>query len=239
MGSTNDFVQNPGRVITGGPTSSNNITGSSPYHDKRIQAGLSTQIVIKAQGNDGAWYDVGGIQSFQVTETRNINPIQEVGTDGIIQLHPNGASPITILVTRAVFDYQRLTAAFQRSFHHVMSQRFPFDIVVVDYNPYIFGSKKVNFDQTARGTLPGTSQVRTRFVNCWFNNNSYSYTSDQYLISENASIMAEAVYDMNLSGVVIPSSGVADDVESAHDRTILGSVMTESYAAIKNIGSLS
>lgn len=234
---------NPGRVVTGNI----NDQGFSNYHDKKIQAALSTQIVIKAQGVNGGWYDVGAIQSFQVTENRNINPLQEVGTDGIIQLHPNGAAPINITVTRAIFDYQRVTVAFQRGFHHVMSQRFPFDIVVIDYNPYIFQAGNRHHPGsvlTGDGGSPSRSvtsgiadndtgrTIRTRFVNCWFASNQYSYQSDNYIIQENATIVAEAVYDANIGdGEVLAQDG-HDAVEAAHDRTWQGSVMTESYVGI-------
>lgn len=223
-------VTNPGRVITG------DITTQSPYHDKRIQAALSTQILIKVQGVNGAWFDVGAIQNFQVSENRNINPIQEVGTDGIIQLHPSGAQPIQISVTRAVFDYQRVTVAFQRGFHHVMSQRFPFDIVVVDYNPYVFASEARHFPNASRSlSFEGADTartVRTRFVNCWFSTNQYTYAADNYMITENATIMAEAVYDTNIDDSTVLAQGGHDQVEADHDRTWLGSVMTESYVDI-------
>lgn len=230
---SNPNISNPGRVPTAG-------RAEGLYHDKRIQAALSTQILIKTQGYDGLWYDVGAIQSFQVNENRNLNPLQEVGTDGVIQIHPNGAQPVSLSVTRAVFDYKRLTVAFQRGFHHIMSQRFPFDIVVCDYNPHVFGtgnrhydaSRAVSFDQADTSRV-----VRTRFLNCWFASNSYTYNSDQYLISEQATIQAEAVYDTNLDGVQLSESG-QDIIEAEHDRTKFGSVMTEAYAVIGNIETL-
>jgi hypothetical protein len=221
---SSSVITNPGRVTTGG------IDSQSPYHDKRIQAALSTQIIIKAQGYDNQWYDVGAIQSFQVSESRNINPLQEVGTDGIIQLHPSGASPIQLSVTRAIFDYQRMTAAFQRGFHHVMSQRFPFDILVMDYNPYVFKDRTLNFDQARTASIPAGRTIRTRFINCWFSANAYTYSATEYQIVENATLVAEAVYDQGLVGTIAQSG--QDDVETAHDRTFLGSVMTESYVAI-------
>lgn len=233
MGPRTSFA-NPGRVVTG------NINALSGYHDKRIQAALSTQIVIKAQGVNGGWYDVGAIQSFQVAENRNILHVQEVGTDGIVQSHPSGAQPITLTVNRAIFDYQRITVAFQRGFHHVMSQRFPFDIVIIDYNPYVLASEKRNYDgprDTSNDSFTiqdssTTQTIRTRFVNCWFNSNSYNYTAENYQIVENATITAEAVYDTNIGNEVVLAQDGHDAIEAIHDRTWEGSVMTEAYAAI-------
>lgn len=235
MAARNTF-SNPGRVVTGNI----NDAGFSTYHDKRIQAALSTQIVIKAQGVNGGWYDVGAIQSFQVQESRNINHIQEVGTDGIVQSHPSGAQPIQLTVNRAIFDYQRVTVAFQRGFHHVMSQRFPFDIVVIDYNPHVFAAGNRNYDgprDTSSDSFSiadssSSQTIRTRFVNCWFNNNSYTYASDNYMITENATLTAEAVYDTNIENDVVLAQDGHDAIEAIHDRTWRGSVMTEAYASI-------
>lgn len=226
-----------GRTATGGANGPN----QSPYHDKRIQAGLSTQIVIKVQGYDANWYDVGAVQQFQVSERRNLNPIQEVGTDGIIQIHPMNASPIELTVNRCVFDYQRMAVAFQRGFQHVMSQRFPFDIVVMDYNPYLTGSSgSLNYDvpQDESGSSGALQPVITRFVNCWFSAIGYSYEAENYLIRENASLSCEAVYDTIPGNGILPLSGIDDVVERVHDRNLYNGVMVEAYAAIQNVNSL-
>ena len=214
------------------PTADN--TTDNIYHDKRMQAGLSTQIQIRVQGYDAQWYTVGAITSFKVNETRNISALQEVGTDGIIQLHPNGAAPIEITIDRALFDYTRLTAAFQRGFHHIMNQRFPFDIVVHDYNPYVFGGAKANFDAS-----PYTSQpsISTRYVNCWFKSLMYGYESDNFLIKENASVTCETVYD-ELIGGTSPAISGSDVVEREADSSRYGHVMTQAYAGITNITDL-
>lgn len=226
-----------GRTATGGANGPN----QSPYHDKRIQAGLSTQIVIKVQGYDASWYDVGAIQSFQVSESRALTAVQEVGTDGIIQLHPQNAAPIELSIERCVFDYQRMTVAFQRGFQHIMSQRFPFDIVVMDYNPYLTGtSGNLNFDipQDSSGSSGALQPVRTRFVNCWFKSLGYSYKADNYQIAESASVSCEAVYDTIPGNGILPQSGIDDVVERSHDRNLYNGVMVEAYAQIQNATSL-
>ncbi len=226
-----------GRTATGGANGPN----QSPYHDKRIQAGLSTQIVIKVQGYDANWYDVGAIQDFNVTEARALTEVQEVGTDGIIQLHPMKATPIKIDITRCVFDYQRMAVAFQRGFQHVMSQRFPFDIVVMDYNPYLLGGGgNLDFDipQDSSGSSSGLTPVITRFVNCWFENLKYSYKSDNYQISEQASVSCEAIYDTIPGNGILPQSGISDIVEQTNDRNLFNGVMVEAYAAIQNVTML-
>lgn len=207
----------------------------SPYHDKRIQSGLSTQIIIKVQGYNGDWYTVGAIKRFNVTENRNLVNVQEVGTEGIVQIHPNGAQPIELQVERVVFDYQRLTAALQRGFGHIINQRIPFDIVVLDYNPYSFSGNEAR--EGSRGS-PSTL-VQTRYVNCWFKSLGFSYESENYQITETAGLSCETVYDTLPAGAVArASSGLVDAVEFEADTTINGAVMVESYVAINNLALL-
>jgi hypothetical protein len=207
----------------------------SPYHDKRIQSGLSTQIIVKVQGYNGDWYTVGAIKRFQVSESRNLVNVQEVGTEGIVQIHPQGAQPIELTVERLVFDYQRLTAALQRGFGHITNQRFPFDIVVLDYNPYSFAGAEAR--EGSRGAP--SSVVQTRFVNCWFKSLGYSYEAENYQISESANLSCETVYDTLPAGVVSrASSGLVDAVELEADTTPNGAVMVESYVAINNLTQL-
>jgi len=209
------------------------LTTAIGHHDKKMKAGLSTQIVIKVQGYDGQWYTVGAIQRFNVSEARNLVSLQEVGTDGVIQIHPSGAQPITIAIERCVFDYQRITVAFQRSFQHIMNQRFPFDICVMDYNPYAFSGNTPPGQADAPGeSLIPSSITQTRFVNCWFESMGYSYESDNYQIRENASCKAETVYSTLPSGITALNVSGADAAEFAADTSWNGHTMVEAYAAL-------
>ena len=92
-----------------------------------INSGLSTQIIIKV-GNT----IVGAIQTLVIRQDRDMTVVEEIGNDGIIEIHPKGSTKVTIDVTRIVFDNLRLTESFARGFINIQSQRFPFDIHVID-----------------------------------------------------------------------------------------------------------
>src|SRR5271166_3637303 len=84
---------------------------------------ISTNIVIKV----GA-FAVGAIKTLSVTETRSIQMIDEVGTDGHIDSVPIKSTDISGSCSRTRFDRLRITEAFGRDFIHIQSQRIPFDI---------------------------------------------------------------------------------------------------------------
>jgi hypothetical protein len=196
-----------------------NLNQQSPFHDKKIKAALSTQIIVKVLGYDGRFYPVGAIQSLTPTETRGLARISEIGTDGVIQIVPNTAPTFELAVTRMVFDYQRLPAAFQRGFRHIHSARLPFDIEITDYNPY----RELSFG-AAEGDI--SNAVVTRYVNCWLQNYTYTYSMDNYLITENASIWAETVFDN-----VTPSPAVSgyDAIEKKNNESPVANTLSEAY----------
>jgi len=212
-----------------------NITGAagttspviSPLHDKRIQAALSTQIIIEAQDNNGQFRAIGAIQSLAPTESRTLTRIGEVGTDAVIEITPTSFTTITLEVTRMVFDYQRLPAAFQRGFRHIHSQRIPFDVQVTDYNPYqeIAG---------AAGGIPNA--VVTRYVNCWLERYATTYTQDNYTITETATLQAEHVFDFSTGSESIAVGG--DDLsERSNNDSPVANTMTEAFLVPPEPGS--
>lgn len=196
-----------------------NLNQQSPYHDKKIQAGLSTQIIIKALGYDGRFYPVGAVQSFSPTEARPLTRISEVGTDGVIQIAPSSAATIELSISRMVFDYQRLCAALQRGFRHIHAQRIPFDIEITDYNPY----RELSYGDT-EGSI-GNALI-TRYVNCWITNLSRNFTQDNYLITENATVWAETVYDNETPS---PAISGFDSVEKKNNESPVANTLSEGY----------
>lgn len=140
-----------------------------------IQAGLSTLIKVTIEGEN-----VGAIQTLTTNETRTLERIQEVGTDGIIEIVPVAAAFIDLTVARLVFDRLRLPESFNKAFQHIQSQAAPFDIVVTHLKNY-----------------PNTSIVNriTTYENCWFTSYDSTYTQGAYLITENASLWAERAWN--------------------------------------------
>jgi hypothetical protein len=241
-------------------TDSSNVKGTgAKWHAKDMQAALSTQIVIQAADALGEMHTVGAIQTLTPTESRSLTRISEVGTDGVLEIVPTSAFTIELSVTRLVFDYRRLPAAFGRGFRHIHAQRIPFDIVVIDYNPYVESfndfsetddrnlvdspltpnptaktGKAGQFDVTAKdNTLTATINVsaahtiKTRYVNCWLASYSYTYDQSNYLITENATIWAETVYDENSP---LPLSGKgADLLELFFNQTAESNAMAAAF----------
>ena len=155
------------------------------------RTGLSTQVVVYVNGEP-----VGAIQTFQETQSRSNKAIAEVGTDGIIELVPQGAAKFTLSVTRMVFDGLSLPEAFARGFRNIHAQRIPFDIVVID--------KFTGTDKDA---------VVTTYHNCWFNNLSKNYQTTDYTIIENAGIDCEFISSTRADKPVALSQGVGGSRE--------------------------
>lgn len=208
-------------------------TGSStnagqPFHAKRMQAGLSTQIVIQVQADDGQRYTIGAVQSLRADEKRSISEIYEIGTDSIIQLVPKSATTYSLNIDRIVFDFQRLPQALQREYRHIHAQRHPFDIIVKDYNPYIQDGQKT---APAPSPTPASrTAMETVYGNCWFESLDVTYTQNDYIITERCSLKCEYVYDQTAPGMLATSTDTlekqssldpSNSIMSAFDSTAL------------------
>lgn len=234
------------RVNAGNRGLGSATTGGVGMHSKRIQAGLSTQIVIEVV-EGGINYSIGAIQSLAVTETRPTAKIVEVGTDSLIGIVPSAAPTVSIEVSRMVFDFQRLPQALQREYRHISNQRRPFDIVVTDYNPYLSSAKTPTGGDT--GSTGATNEgggalvvdtgsgsltvdptaVVTTFRNCWFENMSYTYEAATYTITERATLACERVFD-NVDVNTI--AGPIDALERNSNKANNGSIMS-AYDAVR------
>lgn len=139
----------------------------------RINSQLSTQIIIKVDD-----VSVGAIQQLQVNQNKNMVYEEEIGTDGIIEIHPQGAAKIDLTVQRIAFDKLRITESFARGFINIQAQRIPFNIQVMDLTDSIVNSKNV---------------VVHEFHNCWFKVYNSTLTVNNYLIMENVNIACEYV----------------------------------------------
>ena len=151
-------------------------TGSiieGPQGKNRTGVALSTMIVIKVNGEP-----VGAIKKLSVEEQRTIEMIDEVGTDGHIDSAPNKSAEVSGSCDRVRYDRLRIAEAFKRGFVHVKSQRIPFDIEIIDlYN----------------GDENSGSAVVTVIKNVWIKQISYSYDSDNWIISESMQWVAESI----------------------------------------------
>jgi len=170
-------------------------SGSGTLTQNAINTTLSTQIVIKV--DDVA---VGALQSVVINQNRALARIKEIGTDGVIEIVPVGATEFDLAITRIVFDQLRLPEAFKRGFRFINAQRLPFDILVIDLS----------------GTIPnvglttGDAGVAVTFKNCWFTSYSTPFNAGEYLISETGNIQCETAfisYPSDPGGNSIPNGG--------------------------------
>ena len=160
------------------PNTSSTILRGTDDAEGRTSTGLSTQIIIKV--NNQA---VGALQNLTVNQARPLIRVNEIGTDGNVEIVPQSSPTYELSVTRVVFDQMRLPEAFSRSFRFIGAQRIPFDIEIFDIN---------NADQQNAAVDANSSGIVVhKYVNCWFTNYSTPYTSDNYLISETGTLWAE------------------------------------------------
>ena len=155
--------------------------------DSKTRTGLSTQVLIYVNGEP-----VGAVQSFNVTQNRPTRSIQEVGTDGIIEIVPNGATTYSITCNRMVFDGLSLPEAMSRSWVNIAAQRIPFDIVVIDR---FFGDSS-------------EEHIVTTYHNCWFKSLGKNYQASDYLVQENATLDCEHVSTVRNGLPVAQSQGL-------------------------------
>jgi hypothetical protein len=125
---------------------------------------------------------VGAVQSLQITENREIRMIDEVGTDGHIDSVPVRSTNVTGTCTRIRFDRLRIAEAFGRSYLHVKSQRFPFDIVIID-----------NWNGNPLNAADNSAAIITTIKNVWIGEIGYSYQANDWIITDTMQWQAETI----------------------------------------------
>ncbi|MFA5023438.1 MAG: hypothetical protein WC523_00575 [Patescibacteria group bacterium] len=182
-------------------------TGSA-VNVRAPNTGLSTQIIIKVSGTA-----VGALQRLTVTQNRPLERIKEVGTDGVIEIVPNGPTTFELSASRIVFDQVRLPEAFLRGFRFINAQRLPFDIEILDMS-------SVKTPGTDISNAPEI--VVATYKNCWFTTYSTPYTADNYVITEEATMWCETAYISSPTGEFdIPNSGGARGLQSQTDTSTI------------------
>jgi len=148
----------------------------------KTSTALSTHIIIYVNGKP-----VGAVQNLTINESRELSMIAEVGTDGFIDSAPRASTKISGSCDRVRFDRMRVAEAFSRSFIHVASQAYPFDIVIVD-----------------RQKRDQASQITTVIKNVWIKEISYSYSHDNWIITDKMGWEAETIFSV-LNGGANPA----------------------------------
>ena len=158
----------------------------------KTSTSLSTNIIIMVGGRA-----VGAIQSLQINEKRSIKMIDEVGADGHIDSVPNQSTDISGTCQRIRFDRIRIAEAFGRGFLHVASQVYPFDIVILD-----------------KQTRNVAHQISTVIKNVWIEGIDYTYTTQDWVITESMQWKAETIFSI-LNGGSKPGVGGSSSSSAA------------------------
>jgi hypothetical protein len=172
--------------MTNFPNTGSTIT---PEPHQRTNSGLSTQIIVKVNETP-----IGALQNLTINQNRPLKRINEIGTDGNIEIVPQASTTYDLNVTRLVFDQLRLPEAFSRAFRFISAQRVPFDIDIYDMQGNVADDPS------------GTGLIVTSFTNCWFNTYSTPYTVDDYTVIETATIWAETAAVKNGGELFTPAS---------------------------------
>ena len=155
-------------------------SASGSEQTNALNSSLSTQIIIKVNGEP-----VGALQRLSVAQNRPLQRIQEIGTDGVIEIVPVNATTFELSADRIVFDQLRLPEAFSRGFKFINSQRLPFDIEIIDLTGTVPNTEPAS-------DMTGIASVVYR--NCWFTRYDTPYAADNYIITETAQIWCETGY---------------------------------------------
>lgn len=185
----------------------------SPVSSSATSTGLSTQILVKVDG-----IAVGGIQSMSIDQRRPLRPITEVGTDGHIEVVPNGATTFEISISRIYFDRKTITEALGRQFINIQAQRYPFDIYVYDFHNVSASTLDASFDVADSDGTDGTvtsGVMVTVYENCWIGSKRESFTSNDYIITQDVTVTAEFCHTFmdNVNTSASKASLPADDTE--------------------------
>ena len=140
----------------------------------------STNIRIKA--ND---ITIGMIQSFSVSENRDVTKVQSIGIEGVTQAVPQNYKGGTIQATRVAMYGSRFYDAFKMEqymgqqyegynvFKTLKDQRLPFEIRV---------------DQTMTNGGENGKQYTETYIDCWISSYKKNYSVSNITISESVSI---------------------------------------------------
>lgn len=198
----------------------NNYLYTGTSLEAGTNTGLSTQILIKIDGKS-----VGAVQRLTATQTRRLRRINEVGTDGVVEIVPQSATEISLRVERIVFQKKGLPESFNRAYVNIHAQRVPFDIFVYDFT----NAKGATLDNGFFSSDTAEGVVTTVYENCWFNNLEITYQAGDYIIMQNAGIDAEFVRtfangDVSTSSVPVTADNNIDALERLADIGRRGSM---------------
>lgn len=175
----------------------------------------STNIFIYSNG-----CIVGMIQSFNISESRNINKLQAIGWEGVVQAVPSNTNGGTLSVNRIALYESSIWNALGLTtngipFNEVGSKVYDskdgtsntWDTPTVKSESDGYNTKtRLTFKTLKDQKVPLEIQVKTRregsddvyyvetYIDCWIQNYSKSYTVQNITVAEQATISYADVY---------------------------------------------
>ena len=141
----------------------------------------STNIRIKAANG----VTIGMIQSFSVSENKDVTKVQSIGIEGVTQAVPQNYKGGTIQATRVALYGSRFYDAFKMEeymgeqyreynvFKTLKDQRLPFEIRV---------------EQSMTNGGENGRQYTETYIDCWISSYKKNYTTSNVTVSESVSI---------------------------------------------------
>jgi len=183
-----------------------NTTSGSTYG----LAETSTNIFIYANGGI-----VGMIQSFSVSESRNINKLQAIGYEGVVQAVPSNTNGGQLTVSRIALYESNLFRAFGMTSNGVPGSALGKKVHTTGYTDvhtksddgpkwggnsgYVYRTlrdQRVPFEVVVKTRMAGSEEkyYEERYVDCWLSSYSTSYTVSSITVVENGTISYGDVY---------------------------------------------
>lgn len=143
----------------------------------------STNVKINGIAPNGTKTMIGMIQSFSVSETRNVTKLQSIGIEGVTQAVPENYKGGTINAQRVALYGKRLYDVFRMEeysgedgdvFKTLKQQRFPFEVV---------------YETRRKGNEDGDGAIYTEtYIDCWISSYKKNYQTSNITISEQVTI---------------------------------------------------
>lgn len=174
---------------------------------------ISSRFKIFSHAVDvGKFVKMGVTSSFNITESKTVDPIRGLGYgDVIAELVPGVTQPMTLAVTRTalylanifqMFGYKAGVSGAVRSLKHM---KWPFDIKteivfseLANDDPNLGNATRA--DISNEGGLnnlgnPGLFAVATVYEGCWIESYNTGYQVEQAAVAEDCSIVCTDIFD--------------------------------------------
>lgn len=174
--------------------------GVSP--ETRVAISMKNRIYTKHEGAGGDFQQVGVLGTFDLSESRTVEPVRGVGYgDQVAELVPGVTEPMSITLNRMllylasmyqVLGYKGGGAGLVRSLKH---HQWPFDIKQELVMSELASKEASTPGYKASSVHDKYKAVYTFFEACWIESSDVSYPADTAQVTENATVKVTDVID--------------------------------------------